>query len=120
MYSIYDLRTTLARDGQQLPADLTTEILTLPHDVNILNMSILENLPLIEEKIIKGNEAAHHLYFSCAKNQVFIKLEDDLAKAARSKEKEVNNIVMIEYSDQNADKELIYGLSVDQYVHHYC
>lgn len=109
MYGITDVRQ-LARDGE-LPPEMTRVMLTLP--VNILegNETIAQYLPLIEEKIIQKDEALYHLYFSCSK-MMFTKGPD---RKTTYKSVETSDEVLIHFSDENSEKELVYAIAVNRY-----
>jgi hypothetical protein len=111
MYGIADMRQ-LARDGE-LPPEMARVMLNMPVRVLEANKTFAQYLPLIEEKIIQKDEDLYHLYFSCCK-MLFTKAANELTTYESA---ETNDELMIDYSDQNSDKELVYAISVNRYEH---
>lgn len=109
MYGIADVRQ-LARDGE-LPPEMTKVMLTMPVNVLEGNKTIAQYLPLIEEKIIQKDEALYHLYFSCSK-VMFTKGPN---QKTTYESVETNDELLIIFSDENSEKELVYAIAVNRY-----
>jgi hypothetical protein len=114
MYGITDVRQ-LARDGE-LPPEMTRVMLTMPVNVLESNKTIAQYLPLIEEKIIQKDEALYHLYFSCSK-LMFTKGAD---KTTTYESVETNDELLIHFSDENSEKELVYAIAINRYETTFC